>query len=478
MTSWLGLDIGTSSLKAVLLNSHGEVIASSRSAYETTYQTPGIAEQDPRDYLRAAAEAIGDLGVDTTEIGGVGLSGQTPTAVLVDSAGDPVRPAMTWQDSRAAEEAAELAESTGSAMELFGTQLAWSPTAIPAKLLWLARHETDTVAATRWVLQPKDYLGLALTGVPTSDPWSSKGLCNVLSSAPVGPFLEKIGWSVGVCPPIAPAWVPRGPLTDHAAEVFGLPVGVPVSVGWSDALAAMLGVGAFTHPSAFILTGTSDIVGRTFDGDAPAVPGLMTIPRQCAPLSATYGPTQSSGSSVEWLARVLAKSVAELMELEPVLPGNVPIFVPYIRGERAPLWSDRVRAGFSGICAEHGAGDLVDGVLQGISLGARHILEAMGPDADDDVHIAGVSATIDRWTRARLQTLGRPLVLHPEQNTSAIGAAILAASSAGNDLDDEVERVVRSAHRKVPGDDVVARSARLYASFLRLSGFAVAEAAS
>jgi xylulokinase len=237
----------------------------------------------------------------------------------------------------------------------------------------------------------------------------------------------------------------------------------------------MLRVGAFTRPSAFILTGTSDIVGQSFHGAAPDVPGLLSIPRECAPLAVTYGPTQSSGDAVDWLAKVLDKSVPELMLLPPAQPDAPAVFVPYLRGERAPLWNAQVRAGFFGLSAEHAAGDLVEAVLQGISLGARQILEAAGTDESAEVHIAGVSASIERWTDARLQTLGRPLVRHSEDNASAVGAAILGAAATGRDLAEEVDRASRTASRADPTPMDAARAKHRYAAFTRLSKFALTD---
>ncbi len=474
MTIWLGLDIGTSSVKAVALGGEGEVIASARASYSTVQKAPGFAEQDADDYLRATADAIGQLGIDAGRIAGIGLSGQTPTAVCVDASRRCVRPAMTWQDSRAIEEAKFLEASGADAGTLFGTPLAWSPTAIPAKLQWLARHEPETVRATRWVLQPKDYLGMALTGVPSSDPWSSKGLCNVLSGEPASDFLQSLGWSEKVCPPLGRAWDARGSVSAEGAARFGVLEGTPVAHGWSDALAAMLRVGAFSEPSAFILTGTSDIVGRSFADGAPKVDGLMTIPSSCAPLPVTFGPTQSSGDAVEWLARLLGRTVPDLMTLTPGRPDAPPVFIPYLRGERAPIWNAEVRAGFSDVSVEHGAGDMVEAVLQGINLSARDILERAGTDAQTPIHIAGVSATIDRWTAARLKTLGRPMVLHDEDNASAVGAAMLGAAAAGGSLAEQVANVSRAAARVTPDEQDIAVSSRRFAAYRALSSFALA----
>jgi xylulokinase len=176
---WLGLDLGTSSVKALLVSDTGVVAGRAHVRYPSAYGPRGEAEQDPQDYLEAARRAIWECGAADTAVAGVGLAGQTPTLVLVDGAGVALRPALTWQDHRAETEARLLADELGPAETLVGTSLPWTAAYAPAKLLWLARNEPATVARARWVLQPKDFLGLRLTGSALSDPWSSKGLCNV-----------------------------------------------------------------------------------------------------------------------------------------------------------------------------------------------------------------------------------------------------------------------------------------------------------
>lgn len=472
----VGIDIGTSSVKVVAMDEHGEVVASSRMPYPTSDRPGGIAEQDPDDYMTAATRALTELTVDLRTVTSIGLAGHTPTAVLVDRDHRPTRPAMTWQDTRASLESEELAATFGDATALFGTPLAWSPTALPAKLLWLHRNEPDVVSRTRWVLQPKDYVSLQLTGVPSSDAWSSKGLCNVRDGSPATAFLQHVGWSEEVCPPIAPAWTAVGTLQAAPASRLGLTTGIPVSVGWSDALAAVLRTGAFSTPGAFIVTGTSDIVGQTFVGEAPPVEGLLTLPSACAPLSASYGPTQSSGDSVEWLSRTLDRTIDELFAVTAHAPDDPPIFIPFLRGERTPLWRSDVRAGFMNVSAQHGPGDLLEAVLLGVSLSARHVLEraqSPGGGQSGPIHIAGSSAGIARWTEARVRTLGSTLALHREASPSAAGAAALGAAATGATLDEVVDSMMRSAKQVTPTPDQVADSDRLFAAYLKLVAFAL-----
>ncbi len=470
----VGIDVGTSSVKAVAIDGHGDVIATSRMTYPTSHRHGGIAEQYPDDYMVAAARALAELAVDLRTVTSIGLAGHTPTAVLVDHDHRPTRPAMTWQDTRASAESEELATTFGDATALFGTPLAWSPTALPAKLLWLKRNEPDVVSRTRWVLQPKDYVSLQLTGAPSSDAWSSKGLCDVRDGSPATAFLQHVGWPEDVCPPIAPAWTALGTLRPEPAARLGLSAGIPISVGWSDALAAVLRTGAFSTPGAFIVTGTSDIVGQTFVGEAPPADGLLTLPSACAPLSALYGPTQSSGDSVEWLSRTLNRTIDELFALPAQATHDPPLFVPFLRGERTPLWRSDVRAGFMNLSAEHGPGDLLEAVMLGVSLSARHVLErARGPVGEQPgpIHIAGSSTGITRWTEARLRTLGSTLALHREASPSAAGAAALGAAAAGDALDEVVQRMMRSTQQVTPTPDQVSQGEQLFSAYMKLVAF-------
>ncbi len=186
----------------------------------------------------------------------------------------------------------------GDPLPLVGTSLPWSASDCPAKMRWLAAHEPETLRRGRWLLQPKDFLGLVLTGSPLPDPWSSKGLCHVLTAAPAERGVEATGWPTSVVPPLAAAWSDRGPLTPAGARALGLDLpGVPVSVGASDAMAGMLALGVMTTPSSFVLAGTSSMAGTSVVAAHGQAHPFYVVPTTCAPLTVIYGPTQSSGAS-------------------------------------------------------------------------------------------------------------------------------------------------------------------------------------
>ena len=295
------------------------------------------------------------------------------------------------------------------------------------------------MARTRLVLQPKVLVGLRLTGSPLSDPWSSKGLCHILTSEPATGVLQRVGFEPSVAPPLADAWERRGAVTSEAAAAFGLPEGVPVSVGWSDAVAAMLAVGAFEVPSAFVLSGTSSIVGITSDRALSAHPSLLELPAACAPLAVHYGPTESSGASIEWAARLLRCSPAEVLALAAsVETGGAPVFVPYLSGERAPVWRTDVRAVVLGLGSRHGPPELARAVVDGVCLSEADVLavaEEHTGSAPASVAVGGRGAGQAPWLEARLSALSRPLDLLDEPDASALGAAMLGAAAALGTLD-------------------------------------------
>ena len=475
---WLGLDFGTSSVKALLVRDDGSVEGRAAAAYATTAGPGGAAEQDPLDYLGAAREAIRASGASHAALRGIGLAGQTPTIVLVDEDGDAVRPALTWQDHRADDEARLLEHELRGAEALFGTRLPWTAAYPPAKLLWLAEHEPETVARTRFVLQPKDYVGLQLTGSPLSDPWSSKGLRHVGTFEPVDELLRRVGFAAEVAPPVADAWTSRGVVTDGASSAFGLPPGVPVSVGWSDAVAAMLAVGAFEGPAAFILTGTSSIVGVTTSRAIAPHPRLLEVPSTCAPLAVHYGPTESSGASVEWLARLLRCEVPEALELASSVRVDPqgPVFVPYLSGERAPVWRTDVRAVAFGLGAEHGPAELARAVVEGVCLSEADVLaiaEEHAGTSSAAVAVAGRGAAEPPWRDGRLAALGKSVHVLAEPDASALGAAMLGAAAADGDLAASSSALRGGVETFTPTTEAAAATATRLAAFRHAAGASI-----
>jgi xylulokinase len=335
------------------------------------------------------------------------------------------------------------------------------------------------VRRTRWLLQPKDFIGMALTGSPASDPWSSKGICRVGDGTPAAEVLAACGWAERACPPIAAAWSARGTVTAAAARRFGLPAGIPVSVGWSDALTQTLAAGCYGRGSGFVFSGTSAIVGAPASGRAE---GLFGVPGSCAPAPLLYGPTQSSGASVAWVARLLDCRPADVPALAARARAEAdgdswPAFVPYLSGERAPLWNSEVRGLLLGLADEHGPAEVARAVMAGTLLSARHVLdvvEAATGSPVTEIEFAGRGAADANWQAVALETLGARVRFHSDPDLSARGAAMLAAMTTGVSLERASAELVDATWTAVPSDSELARSRRLSVRYRRASEAALA----
>jgi xylulokinase len=473
--AFLGIDIGTSGLKLLVVDPSGAVLARASAGYGSSSPRDGWAEQDPRDWIDALGRGLGaiDEGV-RQQIVAIGAVGHVPTLVLVGQDGAALRPAITWQDSRAVTETALLEGALGAVRGDVGTELPWSPTQLIPKLSWISEHERQLRARTRWVLQPKDYLNLHLTGVASTDPWSSKGLLDVRDGTPADRVIAAAGWSAGIVPPSRAPWEPLAALEPGVARDLGLDPDVLVATGWTDALGAVLAVGAFDSPRGFILTGTSNIVGVSLAAPAET-DGLYAVPAgPAAPLPLLYGPTQSGGEALQWAARLLGVEVPELIGLAATAgtgePG--PTFVPYLRGERAPIWNPGLRALFAGLGVPHGRPEFARSVVDGVAFSARHVLELSSPAGAADpmpVETGGLGTEDPRWGRMWARALGRTLRIHAEPSLSALGAAMLGARATGWQPD-EISRLRQAGAEHRPDDPGAADAD--YADYLTASRIA------
>ena len=426
---YVGVDIGTSSIKVLFLSEDGSF---SRKDEEklTTVRSGNQVEQDAREYLTAIKEITSRHSDIVNSIKAIGLSGHTPSVVCIDQSGKPTMPVLIWQDNRAEREAIELNNTFNNPVDTIGTSLPWAASACPAKLLWIHRNLPDVQRKTRWILQPKDYVGFHLTGEAISDPWSSKGLCNVLTSeAPKGLF-DFLGWSESVIPKIRKGELLRGFVTKSGATLTGFPWNIPVTVGWSDAMSGMNALGVMAAPTSFVITGTSAIVGcstrnKVVDGDT-----LYVIPQTCAPMSVVYGPTQSSGAAIAWGSQLLGIDDNDLIELGGKnIAISVPIFLPYISGERAPLWRNDVRGGLLHIDQSCSASTMSRSIMEGVSFSEKQVLTialGMADDAPSTISLGGHAGNDHRWEPIRARTLGEDLESHHDSDTTTRGAAILA----------------------------------------------------
>ena len=428
----LGLDLGTSSLKGIFIDSAGEILGKYEVAL-SIHRDGDIVEQSASEYAHALKEFIA---LDKSHhqlisrVQAIGLSGHTPSLVAIDGSGAPTAPVMIWQDNRAEVEARQLEDKFGNPHPIVGTSLPWSPSATAAKAMWLTRHCPELVAKTRWLLQPKDYLGFLLTGEAISDPWSTKGLCNVRTKSALDAILDFIGWDTKVVPQLRDGSSTRGVTSAACESEFGIPRDIPVSVGWSDAMCGMLALGAFARPTSFIITGTSAIVGTSSASEPTSDRPLYLIPSGSAPYPVVFGPTQMSGGAISWGASLLGISEGEFVARgDSDTSAQVPIYLPYIAGERAPLWRNDIRGSFSEISIEHGPSAFARSTMEGICFAERQVLELsqrLTQTNAGEIVLSGRAGNDPHWLATRLRTMGQPLRVVDDLEITCRGSAILA----------------------------------------------------
>ena len=475
----LGLDIGTSACKAALYTTDGELVALAYSPLGVDRPRPGWVEQAPAAIWLATCDAIGEVLARALarpdEVVSVCAVGHSPTLILLDNRGEPCRPAIVWQDTRAGAEARELAATLGDDLaDLLGGRFPVNPSFMPGRLLWLRRNEPSVLARAAKALEPKDYVHWRLTGECVSDSWSAKGLANLRTGEFVGAWRELLGIEAGLVPTIARPFDRIGGVSAAAGAALGLLAGTPVAAGWTDGLSCLLGSGVYTGGDlGFLSTGTSDVLGVVVDGAPRGDARLLEVPL-AGDRRIVMGPTQTAGGSLTWLAdRFFGGNAAEALtaaaEAKPGARGL--IFLPYLEGERAPIWDERARGVLFGLSTDHGLPEIARAVLEGVAASDRQVLETVEESTGVKIKRIRVTGSGGRglWGQIRASFLGRNLETTSEQ-PGTLGAAMMAGVAAGvwPDLETVSAAVVRVAHVLAPDDKLVPVYDRVFATYSEL----------
>ncbi|MEX0852544.1 MAG: FGGY-family carbohydrate kinase [Bauldia sp.] len=441
----VGIDVGTGAVKATLVDLDGTVLGSSARAYPTSRPTPGHVEQSPDDWTDAVLAALAGLesAHDLGDLVGVGLSSQANTHVFVDDAGEPLLPAMVWQDGRCDTDAAVLDARITAEQKIawFGGPMPIDASHALSRMAHVARLHPDLYARTRHVLLPKDYCALHLTGEVAADPISSVGL--------VDGELDYVEDLIALVPGAREKLAPLRDFTHRVGVVrAGLPcAGTPVFVGAMDAWSGMFGIGATRDGDAMYLSGTSEVLGLISHRVVPT-PGVIVFPPYKG-ITLHAAPTQSGGNSFAWLSTLLGRDLDDLSSLVAGTPASasVPLFLPHLQGERAPLWDIRSRGVFARMETTTGPGELSRSVMEGVAFSARLAFEAVERSAGgsvDRVNIGGGGARSDVWCQIRANALGKTIRRVKVLDAGTLGAAVIAGVGAGAlpSLEAGVDRLV------------------------------------
>ncbi len=462
--SFLGIDLGTGSLKLAIVDESGHEQAAASVAYAIETPHPGWAETHVQTWWRALCEAAARLPADAREqVKAIGFSGQMHGVVLTDAQGNAVRPAMLWPDTRA-----------------LGLLDAWpapqpnpvAPGMAGPLLRWIVLHEPQSAQAARWALQPKDWLRVALGGEVLTDPSDA---CAIALANPAGVWdgtqLDRLGLPHDWFAPLAPSYAAGGVLSKDAAAALGLRAGIVLATGGGDTPCAALGSGLAQEGDALLTTGTGGQIVVLASQEPAATQGLHRY-RAVSDHWYRMAAMQNVGVALEtvrgWLGYEWKDAYHDAFAADAA-PGLT--FLPYLTGERTPWLNPAARGGWMGLALGHTRGTLMRAAFEGVAFSLRAGLDAIRASGAQvsALRLAGGGSVDARWRQLLADALDAELYAVDCPNAAARGAAILGGLASGHWHAGDLAALAPTASR-VAGPQNDAAIAGRYARFLDLYG--------
>jgi xylulokinase len=477
LTYLIGIDIGTTGTKVLLVSPDGGIVARSNHEYPLYTPRPAWAEQNPSDWWEATVAGIRDVlatsAAKPKDVAGIGLSGQMHGSVFLDARSEVLRPAILWCDQRTAEQCQWITCQAGEKTvveETFNPVL----TGFTApKIVWLRQNEPETYARVRKILLPKDYIRLRLTGEFATEVSDASGtsLLNIAQRRWSQKMLAALDLTEDMLPKVYESPEVSGRISKEAAKATGLAEGTPVVGGGGDQAAGAVGNGIVRPGIVSVTTGTSGVVFAHMD--EPKMDPQLRTHTFCHAVPGKWhvmGVMLSAGGSLRWYRDALAqqeKAVAADCGIDPyelltkeaaqAPPGcEGLIFLPYLSGERTPYPDPWARGVYFGINLRHGRPHLVRAILEGVSYGLRdslEILRAMGL-AISQVRASGGGARSPLWRQIQSDVFESELVTINVDEGPAFGVALLAGIGAGiyASVEEACDRTITVTERTLPND--------------------------
>ena len=485
MRAVLGIDIGTTSVKAILVDSNGAVFAESEVEHPVSVPRPGWSEQRPEMWWRSAIQAVrktlhsANCRSSRVEIAAIGLSGQMHSSVFLDGEGEVIRPALLWNDVRTSAQCRRILDYMG----LDGLRGAVGNLPLEGftapKLLWLRENEPENYDRMRTLLLPKDYIRYRMSGEYATEPSDAAGtlLYDVRRRVWSEPVLQALEVSAEILPYVVESSEISGTLTAEAAGDLGIAPGIPIVGGGADNAAGAVGCGATDSSVMQVSIGTSGAV--VLPASEPHVAADMNLHTFChaAPdMWYLMGVILSAGSALRWLRDTIAtgRSYDSLTADAEHIPAGSDglIFLPYLTGERTPHNDANARGVFFGLSFAHSLGHLTRAVVEGVCFAMRDSLELMKLQgvSPSEVRAIGGGARSRMWLQTLSDVFGLPISTVQPSGSAAYGAALLAAVGCGMFSSvGEAARSCISARREVePNIDSSAAYEELYGAYRRL----------
>lgn len=494
MAYYVGIDIGTSGTKVLIMNAKAQVLATATAGHDVASPKPGWSEQNPEQWwaatVKATRAAIAKAKIDGKQVAAIGFSGQMHGLVITDEAGTPLRPSIIWNDQRTATEAAEIEAAVGGRAELIrlvGNAAMTSFTL--TKLLWVRKHEPKTYARIRHLLLPKDYIRLKLTGEYVGDVSDMSGTLMLDQ--------RKRDWSKkiidtfeidrSILPPVIESHEISGRVTAAAASKLGIAVGTPVVGGGGDQPVGAVGNGVVADGLTSATLGTSGVVFT--HSKQYAVDPASRVNTFCSSVDGEwclFGCVLAAGGSFQWFRNVLgAAAVAEakkrkvdpyeilIEQAAKAAPGCEGVFwLPYLTGERTPHADPRARAAWVGMTARTGYNELTRAVIEGVTFAMNdvlHLLKGRGMKIKQ-VRLSGGGARSAFWRQLQADVYGATCATINAEEGPAYGAALLAATGAGEfrDVREACNAGITVTRTIRPNPSQKRLYARLYDMYIKL----------
>jgi len=450
---FLGIDLGTSKVKAIIVNLEGNIIGKSSADYPTYTSKPGYAEQDPYQWwestIRAVRSAVSSAKIEAYWIKAIGLSGQTHGTVLLDNNFNYLRNAITWMDQRSSYEAKILENTIGKKV----SKISGLPVAtgfMAPVLLWIKKNEPKLWEKIYKFILPKDYIRMRLTGVIATDVTDAGGtlLLDVRNRQWSEKIFELLEIPISIAPPIFESYEITGRVKKEVALMLGITPETPVCAGGADHIMAAIGNNLIETKEAVSIIGTGALIMTPIDiFKIDSQKGLHLFPYVMLDKWILMGAILCGGLCLDWFRQLLSGKISstkrnfyglltkECLKVSPVPNGL--IFLPYLRGERTPYMDPLARGVFIGLTNEHSAIDLGRSIMEGVTFALRDCLENFKKNGVriNSLRVSGGGAKNMLWRQMQADILNLPVISVTTEEGSAYGAAIMAAASskkAGN----------------------------------------------
>ncbi len=487
----LGIDIGTSTCKVAVFNLEGKALAQASSPYQVYYPAPDYVEQNPLEWWEGICLAISEIlqsgSFDASQIAGIGVDGQSWSAIPVDRKGNVLGNTPIWMDTRASQQCKSVIERVGFDRIFYVSGNSFEPSYTTPKILWFKENEPKLYKNTYKFLQSNSYIAFRLTGAITQDRSQSYGLhmFNMEKGTYDDDLCEKLGVDRNKLPDIYPCHQVIGEVTGEAARETGLRAGIPVVAGGLDAACGTLGAGVYK-------TGQTQEQGGQAGGMSICVDSALSHPKlilssHVVPgLWLLQGGTVGGGGAIKWFSEQLGASEAAQAKLEGTSVFKVMddeaatitqgsdglIFLPYMAGERSPLWDKNAKGVFFGLGYDKTRGHMIRSVMEGCAYALYHNMKTAEESGvkSSILNAMGGAANSKLWTQIKADVTATPIQVPASDTATTLGAAILAGIGTGayKSFEEAVKRTIKITRLHEPDMNAHYKYMSYYEIYLEL----------